>query len=112
MTAAVRAYVDHAFGTWELNRVTIRAVGRQRPQPRDPRAPRLQRGGHLREVERVGGHARPCRLLDARGRLVAVNGHARDDERHARASAGRGICASTTIPITVAVAGSSDTISA
>ena len=38
MTAAVRAYVDHAFGTWKLNRVTIRAAAGNVPAARSPSA--------------------------------------------------------------------------
>jgi ribosomal-protein-serine acetyltransferase len=59
MTEAVRAHVDHAFATWELNRILIQAAvdnGRSRAIPE-----RLgfREEGVLREVERVGG-----RMLD------------------------------------------------
>lgn len=60
MTAAVRAYVDHAFGTWELNRVTIQAaVGNARSRA-IPERLGFREEGTLREVERLGD-----RWLDA-----------------------------------------------
>jgi ribosomal-protein-serine acetyltransferase len=56
MTAAVRAYVDHASGTWKLNRVTIQAaVGNVRSRA-IPERLGFQEEGTLREVERVGDH--------------------------------------------------------
>jgi ribosomal-protein-serine acetyltransferase len=56
MTAAVGAYVDHAFGTWKLNRVTIQAaVGNVRSRAIAERLG-FQEEGTLREVERVGDH--------------------------------------------------------
>ena len=59
MTAAVRAYVDHAFGTWRLNRVTIEAaVGNARSRA-IPERLGFREEGTLRETERVGE-----RLLD------------------------------------------------
>jgi ribosomal-protein-serine acetyltransferase len=60
MTAAVRAYVDHAFGTWKLNRVTIQAaVGNARSRA-IPERLGFREEGTLREVERLGD-----RWLDA-----------------------------------------------
>ena len=59
MTAAVRAYVDHAFGTWKLNRVTIEAaVGNARSRA-IPERLGFREEGTLRETERVGD-----RMLD------------------------------------------------
>ena len=59
MTAAVRAYLDHAFGTWRLNRVTIQAaVGNARSRA-IPERLGFREEGILREVERVEG-----RMLD------------------------------------------------
>jgi ribosomal-protein-serine acetyltransferase len=60
MTAAVRAYVDHAFGTWKVNRVTIQAaVGNARSRA-IPERLGFREEGTLREVERLGD-----RWLDA-----------------------------------------------
>ena len=54
MTAAVRAYVDHAFGTWGLNRVMIEAaVGNARSRA-IPERLGFHEEGVLRETERVG----------------------------------------------------------
>jgi ribosomal-protein-serine acetyltransferase len=59
MTAAVRAYVDHAFQTWGLNRVTIEAaVGNARSRA-IPERLGFREEGTLRETERVGD-----RMLD------------------------------------------------
>ena len=54
----------------------------------------------------------PWSASRARLRPFAVDRYAGDDECHARDLRDDGTCASTTSPITVAVAGSSDTISA
>jgi ribosomal-protein-serine acetyltransferase len=65
MTAAVRALVDHAFGGWRLNRVTIEAaVGNARSRA-IPERLGFRQEAILRESERVGG-----RYLD--GVLYAV----------------------------------------
>jgi ribosomal-protein-serine acetyltransferase len=57
MTAAVRAFVDHAFGTWKLNRVTIEAaVGNARSRA-IPERLGFREEGTLRETERVGERA-------------------------------------------------------
>lgn len=90
MTAAVRAYVDHAFGAWLLNRVTIEAaVGNARSRA-IPERLGFREEGMLRESERVGD-----RMLDhvvygmlvadwsSRAAGVAVHGDATDDERDA-----------------------------
>lgn len=59
MTEAVRAYVDHAFTTWKLNRVTIQAaVGNARSRALPERLG-FREEGILREVEKVGD-----RMLD------------------------------------------------
>jgi ribosomal-protein-serine acetyltransferase len=59
VTAAVRAYVDHAFGTWELNRVTIEAAVDNARSRAIPERLGFREEGVLREVERVDG-----RMLD------------------------------------------------
>jgi ribosomal-protein-serine acetyltransferase len=59
MTAAVRAHVDHAFGTWKLNRVTIEASVDNARSRAIPERLGFREEGVLREVERVGG-----RMLD------------------------------------------------
>jgi ribosomal-protein-serine acetyltransferase len=56
MTAAVRAYVDHAFGTWKLNRVTILAAAANARSRAIPERLGFHEEGTLREVERVGDH--------------------------------------------------------
>jgi ribosomal-protein-serine acetyltransferase len=54
MTAAVRAYVDHAFATWKLNRVTIEAaIGNARSRA-IPERLGFREEGTLREAELVG----------------------------------------------------------
>jgi ribosomal-protein-serine acetyltransferase len=59
MTAAVRVYVDHAFTTWKLNRVTIQAaVGNARSRA-IPERLGFGEEGVMREVERIGD-----RMLD------------------------------------------------
>jgi ribosomal-protein-serine acetyltransferase len=54
MTAAVRAYVDHAFGTWRLNRVTIQAAVDNARSRAIPERLGFRAEGTLREVERMG----------------------------------------------------------
>ena len=55
MTAAVRALVDHAFGAWRLNRVTIEAaVGNARSRA-IPERLGFRQEGILRQSELVGG---------------------------------------------------------
>jgi ribosomal-protein-serine acetyltransferase len=55
MTNAVRAYFDHAFATWELNRVTIEvATGNARSRAIPERLGFVEEGT-LRAVERVRG---------------------------------------------------------
>ena len=54
MTAAVRAYVDHAFGTWKLNRVTIQAAVDNARSRAIPERLGFRQEGILRETERVG----------------------------------------------------------
>ena len=54
MTAAVRAYVDHAFGTWKLNRVTIQAAVDNARSRAIPERLGFRQEGILREAERVG----------------------------------------------------------
>jgi ribosomal-protein-serine acetyltransferase len=57
MTAAVRAFVDHAFGRWKLNRVTIEAaVGNARSRA-IPERLGFREEGTLRETARVGERA-------------------------------------------------------
>jgi ribosomal-protein-serine acetyltransferase len=57
MTAAVRAYVDHAFQVWRLNRVSIEAaVDNARSRAVAERLG-FRQEGVLREVERVGERA-------------------------------------------------------
>jgi ribosomal-protein-serine acetyltransferase len=54
MTAAVRAFVDLAFGTWKLNRITIQAaVGNARSRA-IPERLGFREEGTMREVERIG----------------------------------------------------------
>ena len=54
MTAAVRAYVDHAFGAWKLNRVTIEASVDNARSRAIPERLGFREEGILREVERIG----------------------------------------------------------
>lgn len=54
MTAAVRAYVDHAFGVWKLNRVTIQAAVDNARSRAVAQRLGFREEGVLREVERVG----------------------------------------------------------
>ena len=59
MTAAVRAYVDHAFATWKLNRVMIQAAVENARSRAIPERLGFREEGILREVERIGD-----RMLD------------------------------------------------
>ena len=59
MTEAVRAYVDHAFATWKLNRVMIQAAVENARSRAIPERLGFREEGILREVERVGD-----RMLD------------------------------------------------
>ena len=59
MTAAVRAYVDHAFTAWKLNRVMIQAAVENARSRAIPERLRFREEGTLREVERIGD-----RMLD------------------------------------------------
>jgi ribosomal-protein-serine acetyltransferase len=54
MTEAVRAYVDHAFGIWKLNRVTIEAAVENARSRAVAERLGFREEGVLREVERVG----------------------------------------------------------
>ena len=54
MTAAVRAYVDHAFTTWKLNRVMIQAAVENARSRAIPQRLGFREEGTLREVERIG----------------------------------------------------------
>jgi ribosomal-protein-serine acetyltransferase len=54
MTAAVRAYVDHAFTAWKLNRVMIQAAVENTRSRAIPERLGFREEGILREVERVG----------------------------------------------------------
>jgi ribosomal-protein-serine acetyltransferase len=54
MTAAVRAFVDHAFGAWELNRVEIRAAPENARSRAIPERLGFTAEGTLRQVERIG----------------------------------------------------------
>jgi ribosomal-protein-serine acetyltransferase len=56
MTAAVRAYVDHAVGTWKLNRVTIQAAAGNVRSRAIPERLGFREEGTLREAERLGDH--------------------------------------------------------
>ena len=55
MTRAVSTLVDHAFSTWRLNRVAIRAAVDNRRSRAIPERLGFRREGVLRQVERVGG---------------------------------------------------------
>jgi ribosomal-protein-serine acetyltransferase len=54
MTEAVRAYVDHAFATWKLNRISIQAAPENTRSRAVPERLGFREEGILREVERVG----------------------------------------------------------
>jgi ribosomal-protein-serine acetyltransferase len=54
MTEAVRAYVDHAFTTWKLNRVMIQAAVENTRSRAIPQRLGFREEGTLREVERIG----------------------------------------------------------
>lgn len=54
MTAAVRAYVDHAFGTWKLNRLAIQAAVDNARSRAIPERLGFREEGRLREAEHVG----------------------------------------------------------
>jgi ribosomal-protein-serine acetyltransferase len=54
MTGAVSALVDHAFGTWRLERVEIRAAPGNRRSRAIPERLGFTEEGTLRGVERVG----------------------------------------------------------
>jgi ribosomal-protein-serine acetyltransferase len=54
MTHAVRAFVDHAFGTWKLNRVTIEAATDNARSRAIPERLGFVEEGTLRAAERVG----------------------------------------------------------
>jgi ribosomal-protein-serine acetyltransferase len=54
MTEAVRAYVDHAFTTWKLNRVMIQAAVENTRSRAIPERLGFREEGILREVERIG----------------------------------------------------------
>jgi ribosomal-protein-serine acetyltransferase len=57
MTAAVRALVDHAFGPWRLNRVTIQAAVDNARSRAVPERLGFREEGILRAVEWVGERA-------------------------------------------------------
>jgi ribosomal-protein-serine acetyltransferase len=59
MTAAVRAYVNHAFATWKLNRIMIQAAVENTRSRAIPERLGFREEGILREFERVG-----ARVLD------------------------------------------------
>jgi ribosomal-protein-serine acetyltransferase len=54
MTSAVRALVDHAFGTWGLNRVEIRAAVENARSRAVAERLGFREEGTVREAERVG----------------------------------------------------------
>jgi ribosomal-protein-serine acetyltransferase len=54
MTEAVRAYVNHAFTTWKLNRVMIQAAVENARSCAIPERLGFREEGILREVERIG----------------------------------------------------------
>jgi ribosomal-protein-serine acetyltransferase len=60
MTEAVRAHLDHGFGTWKLNRVLIQAAVENTRSRAIPERLGFREEGVLREVERVGD-----RMLDS-----------------------------------------------
>ena len=59
MTAAVRAYVEHAFTNWKLNRVMIQAAVENTRSRAIPERLGFREEGVMREVERIGD-----RMLD------------------------------------------------
>jgi ribosomal-protein-serine acetyltransferase len=59
MTEGVRAYVDQAFTTWKLNRITIQAAVENVRSRAIPERLGFREEGILREVERIGD-----RMLD------------------------------------------------
>lgn len=54
MTAAVRAYTDHAFRNWKLNRMELRAAVENRRSRAVAERLRFVEEGTLRQAERVG----------------------------------------------------------
>jgi ribosomal-protein-serine acetyltransferase len=54
MTEAVRAYVDHAFTTWKLNRIAIQAAVENARSRAIPERLGFREEGILRGVERIG----------------------------------------------------------
>lgn len=68
MTVVVSALLDHAFYEWELHRVEIHCTG-EPPQPGDPGAARLPRGGAL-AGDRAGRRA----VSRQRGLRVVASG--------------------------------------
>jgi ribosomal-protein-serine acetyltransferase len=56
MTAAVRAFLDHAFGTWRLNRIEIRAAPDNARSRAVPERLGFVAEGTLRQAERFGDH--------------------------------------------------------
>ena len=54
MTEAVRAYVNHAFTTWKLNRVMIQAAVENARSRAIPERLGFREEGTMREVERIG----------------------------------------------------------
>jgi ribosomal-protein-serine acetyltransferase len=55
MTGAVRALLDHAFGTWELHRVVIEAVVDNARSRAIPERLRFREEALLREAKLIGG---------------------------------------------------------
>jgi ribosomal-protein-serine acetyltransferase len=54
MTEAVRALLDHAFGTWKLNRVELRAAPDNEPSRYVAQRVGFREEGVLRQAERCG----------------------------------------------------------
>ncbi|HEX3874006.1 MAG TPA: GNAT family protein [Solirubrobacteraceae bacterium] len=54
MTQAVRVLVDHAFGTWKLNRVEVRAAPENLRSRAIPERLGFREEGRLRQAERFG----------------------------------------------------------
>lgn len=54
MTRAVRVLVDHAFGTWKLNRIEIRAAPANHRSRAIPERLGFVEEGTLRQAERIG----------------------------------------------------------